>query len=378
MPFLSFLDLSGNQFSGALPSHVDSELGIYMFLHNNNFTGPIPDTLLKSVQILDLRNNKLSGSIPQFDDTQSINILLLKGNNLTGSIPRELCDLSNVRLLDLSDNKLNGVIPSCLSNLSFGRLQEDAMALNIPPSFLQTSLEMELYKSTFLVDKIEVDRSTYQETEIKFAAKQRYDSYSGRSEFSEGILRLMYGMDLSNNELSGVIPTELGDLLKLRTLNLSHNSLLGSIPSSFSKLIDVESLDLSHNMLQGSIPQLLSSLTSLAVFDVSSNNLSGIIPQGRQFNTFEEESYLGNPLLCGPPTSRSCETNKSPEEADNGQEEEDDKAAIDMMVFYFSTASIYVTALIGVLVLMCFDCPWRRAWLRIVDAFIASAKHVLP
>ncbi|KAG7567722.1 Leucine-rich repeat [Arabidopsis thaliana x Arabidopsis arenosa] len=378
MPFLSFLDLSGNQFSGALPLHVDSELGIYMFLQNNNFTGPIPDTLLQSVQILDMRNNKLSGSIPQFVDTESINILLLRGNNLTGSIPRELCDLRNIRLLDLSDNKLNGVIPSCLSNLSFGRLQEDTMALNIPPSFLQTSLELELYKSTFLVDKIEVDRSTYQETEIKFAAKQRYDSYSGRSEFSEGILRLMYGLDLSNNELSGVIPTELGGLLKLRTLNLSHNSLSSSIPSSFSKLKDIESLDLSHNMLHGSIPHQLTSLTSLAVFDVSYNNLSGIIPQGKQFNTFEEDSYLGNPLLCGPPTSRSCETKKSPEEADNGGEEEDDEAAIDMVVFYFSTSSTYVTALIGILALMCFDCPWRRAWLRFVDVFIVAVKNMLP
>nr|ACB59219.1 leucine-rich repeat family protein [Brassica oleracea] len=260
-PFLSFLDLSGNRVSGALPSHVASELGIYMFLHNNNFTGPIPDTLLKSVQILDLRNAKLSGSIPQFDEYTEHKHSFVEGK----------------------------------------RVNRDAMALAIPPSFLQTSLEMGAYSATFRVDKIEVDRSTYQETERRVAANGK-----------------------------------------------------------------------------GSIPQLLSSLTSLAVFDVSSNALSGRIPQGRQFNTFEEESYLGAPLRCGPPTSRVCETAKSPEEADAGQEEEDDKAAIDMMVFYFSTASRYVTALIGVLVLMCFDCPWRRAWLRIVDAFIASAVHVLP
>ncbi|XP_010417313.1 PREDICTED: receptor-like protein 12 [Camelina sativa] len=378
MPFLSFLDLSGNNLSGALPSRVDGVWGIYMFLHNNNFSGSIPNTLLQSVQILDLRNNKLSGSIPQFVDTQSINILLLKGNSLTGSIPRQLCYLRNIRLLDLSDNKLNGFIPSCLYNLSFGRLQEDTMALNIPPSFNQMSLELELYKSTFLVDKIEVDRSTYQEVEIKFAAKQRYDSYSGRSEFREGILRLMYGMDLSNNEVSGVIPTEIGHLLKLRVLNLSHNLLSSSIPSTFSNLKDVESLDLSHNGLQGSIPHQLTSLTSLAVFNVSYNNLSGIIPLGRQFNTFDENSYIGNHLLCGPPTNRSCEANKSSEETLIGREDEDDETAIDMMVFYYSTASIYVTALISIFALMCFDCPWRRAWFRIVDAFIASAKKVFP
>ncbi|CDY36155.1 BnaC04g37390D [Brassica napus] len=50
---------------------------------------------------------------------------------------------------------------------------------------------------------------------------------------------------------------------------------------------------------------------------------------------------------------------------------------MDRVVFYYGTASVYVTTLVCIVVLMCFDCPWRRAWLRIVDAFIASAKHML-
>ncbi|KFK24391.1 hypothetical protein AALP_AAs47967U000100 [Arabis alpina] len=212
---------------------------------------------------------------------------------------------------------------------------------------------------------------------IQFAAKQRYDSYIGSSEFSEGTLDYMYGLDLSSNELSGAIPAELGDLSKLRTMNLSRNFLASSIPDSFSKLKDMESLDLSYNMLHGTIPHQLTNLTSLAVFNVSYNNLSVIIPQGGQFNTFSEESYLGNPLLCGPPINRSCEAKKNSEEADNGGGEEDDEAIIDMMVFYWNTASTCVAALIGILVLMCIDCSWRLAWLSLVDAFIASAKSML-
>ncbi|KAG7572190.1 Leucine-rich repeat [Arabidopsis suecica] len=371
MPSLSSLDLSGNLFSGALPSHVNSSvLGKNLFLNDNNFTGPIPDTLLERVQILDLRNNKLSGSIPQFVNTQSIYILLLKGNNLTGSIPRQLCDMRNIRLLDLSYNKLNGFIPSCLYNLSFG-LEGVGYTADYSTFISATFFQSEFYKSTFVVEKFEASYSTFHEIEIKFATKQRYDSYIGKYGFNDGILGYMYGMDLSSNELSGVIPVELGNLLKLRALNLSHNFLSSSIPSSFSNLKDIESLDLSYNLLQGSIPYQLTNLTSLAIFNVSYNNLSGIILQVRQFNTFNENSYLGNPLLCGPPTNRSCETKKGSEETGNGGEE-DDEAAINMLVFYFSAASTYVTALIGILILMCFDCPWRRAWLRIVDAFIKS------
>lgn len=183
-------------------------------------------------------------------------------------------------------------------------------------------------------------------------------------------------MDLSNNELSGVIPAEIGDLPKVKVMNLSHNFLSSSIPSSFSNLKAIESLDLSYNMLHGSIPYQLTSLTFLGVFDVSHNNLSGIIPQGRQFNTFNESSFLGNPLLCGPPSHISCEAKKISEEANNGGEEEDDEDFIDMKVFYYSTGSTYVAALMGIVVLMCFDCTWHQAWLCIVDAFIAFAKRM--
>ncbi|KAF3524763.1 hypothetical protein F2Q69_00051563 [Brassica cretica] len=97
-------------------------------------------------------------------------------------------------------------------------------------------------------------------------------------------------------------------------------------------------------MLHGNIHRQLTNLTSLAVFNVSYNNLSGLIPQGRQFDTFNDMSYLSNPLLCGLPTKRSCEeAKKSTEEADNRGREDD----LDMMVFYWTSASTYVTALIA-------------------------------
>ncbi|XP_023640243.1 brassinosteroid LRR receptor kinase isoform X1 [Capsella rubella] len=376
--FLEFLDLSGNLLSGSLPSHVHRMFSINLFLHDNNFTGPIPDTLLESVEILDLRNNKLSGSIPQFVNTQDTSILLLRGNNLTGSIPMQLCDLRNMRLLDLSDNKLHGAIPSCLYNVSFGLGGDKEMGIYNTEGYYLDGPKLEFYKSTFFVEKLEEYYTIFHGIEIKFASKRRYDSYSGISQFGHGILGYMYGMDLSRNELSGVIPVELGDLMKLQVLNLSHNFLSSSIPSSFSKLKDIESLDLSYNMLHGSIPQQLTSLNFLAVLDVSYNNLSGIIPQGRHFDTFDEKNYLGNPLLCGPPTKRSCETEKSTEEVGNGGEKGDNEAVIDIVVFCFSTAATCVTVWVCILVLMCFDCPWRRAWLRSVETFIASWKRVLP
>uniref|UniRef100_M1BFH4 PK-LRR-TM resistance protein n=1 Tax=Solanum tuberosum TaxID=4113 RepID=M1BFH4_SOLTU len=65
-------------------------------------------------------------------------------------------------------------------------------------------------------------------------------------------------------------------------------------------------LDLSWNRLVGEIPGPLLSLTFLEVLNLSYNHLAGRIPIGKQFNTFPNDSYCGNPDLCGFPLSKEC------------------------------------------------------------------------
>ncbi|CAA7055139.1 unnamed protein product [Microthlaspi erraticum] len=190
-----------------------------------------------------------------------------------------------------------------------------------------------------------------------------------------GNLLKFSGLDLSENELSGEIPVELGGLLELHVLNLSHNYLLGVIPESFSGMKNMESLDLSFNKLHGKIPPKLTELSSLAVFNVSYNNLSGVIPQGRQFSTFDMLSYLGNPFLCGLPTNISCNGNNL-QEPDN-DEVKDDDSTIDMVSFYWSFIAAYVTILLGIFTSLSFDSRWSRAWFYIVDAFIQKIRNLL-
>ncbi|XP_048591752.1 receptor-like protein 15 [Brassica napus] len=368
---LRLLDLSGNGLSGGLPQEVSFRTPVVLYLQDNNLSGHIPDTLLANVLILDLRNNRLSGNIPDFINTQTTNILLLRGNNLTGCIPRQLCGLSNIHLLDLANNRLNGSIPSCLSNTSLGLGKEDApygysfgVAVVAPgdststDSFSYLSLKMSVYIS----DPFRMAYLSDTQYDIEFATKHRYDAYRG------GILNYLYGLDLSENELTGEIPSELGDLLRLRALNLSHNYLSGVVPATFSGIRNLESLDLSFNRLHGRIPPQLTELNSLAVFNVSYNNLSGAIPQGKQFNTFETLSYLGNLLLCGQPTNTICNNVTSPE-SDNELVKDDD-GQIDMVSFYWSSAATYVTILIGLFASLSFDSLWSRFWFYIVEVFI--------
>ncbi|KAK7321182.1 hypothetical protein VNO77_31550 [Canavalia gladiata] len=59
-------------------------------------------------------------------------------------------------------------------------------------------------------------------------------------------------------------------------------------------------------MLMGEIPETMTNLYSLSFLNLSQNHLEGKIPTGKQFNTFGNDSYMGNPGLYGCPLSKSC------------------------------------------------------------------------
>ncbi|KAL3733316.1 hypothetical protein ACJRO7_022789 [Eucalyptus globulus] len=120
------------------------------------------------------------------------------------------------------------------------------------------------------------------------------------------ILTIFTTIDLSQNFLQGDIPEVFGHLRYLIGLNLSHNHLTSSIPLTLGNLTNLEWLDLSSNMLSGRIPRALGDLTFLGYLNLSKNQLTGQIPQDKQLSTFLNNSFSGNPGLCGTPLSKAC------------------------------------------------------------------------
>ena len=80
------------------------------------------------------------------------------------------------------------------------------------------------------------------------------------------------------NQMSGEIPVELSNLSNLTDLYLDSNRLAGPIPSELSNLSNLIGLHLSTNQLTGAIPRELSRLSNLARLDLADNQLSGTIP----------------------------------------------------------------------------------------------------
>ncbi|XP_028242133.1 receptor-like protein 9b [Glycine soja] len=195
------------------------------------------------------------------------------------------------------------------------------------------------------------------EEKANFTSKNRTNTYTGR------ILAYMSGVDLSSNKLLRNIPSELGNMRRIRSLNLSHDDLTGQIPTTFSNLVHGKSLNLSFNKLSGQIPPQLSVLSSLDVFIVAHNNLSGATPERKgQFSTFEESSYKGNQFLCGPPLPKSC--NPLPLILPN---DEGSDSLVDMFVFYVSFVVSYISALLVTAAALYINPYWRQAWVYYIE-----------
>ena len=104
-----------------------------------------------------------------------------------------------------------------------------------------------------------------------------------------------------DNLLSGEIPTELGNLTNLEKLNLSFNQLSGEIPASLGNLTNLKELWLVYNQLSGELPASLGNLTNLEALILYKNQLSGELPQSLTNLTNLIGSSVGdNTGLCAP------------------------------------------------------------------------------
>jgi Leucine-rich repeat (LRR) protein len=109
----------------------------------------------------------------------------------------------------------------------------------------------------------------------------------------------LQGLWLYNNQLSGSIPPELGNLANLRELYLYSNQLSGSIPPQLGNLANLQELLLDSNQLSGSIPPELGNLASLQGLWLYSNQLSGSIPPELGNLANLQWLYLGFNQLSG-------------------------------------------------------------------------------
>ncbi|KAI8557968.1 hypothetical protein RHMOL_Rhmol04G0052000 [Rhododendron molle] len=325
---LSELDLSYNNLNGNIPQCLanSSEALLVFDLRSNNFHGIIPQTFAKGIKVIDLSENQLHGQVPtSLANCTMLQTLVLGNNHIEDTFPFLLGALPDLQVLILRSNKFHGVIENPEINLAFPKLR----IIDLSQNRFSGNLPSNYFKNWNAMKMVELGKSTYMQADVSSEKVSGNYSYSitiaqkGTQRVYEKIQSAFVVIDLSNNKFSGDIPESLGSLRGLQVLNISNNNLTGAIPSSFASMTALESLDLSRNVLSGKIPQQLIQLTFLAVLNISHNHLTGRIPRGKQFDTFENSSYDGNPGLCGVPLSTSCENPKpSPPPLHSSQKDE--------------------------------------------------------
>ncbi|KAF5771119.1 putative leucine-rich repeat-containing, plant-type, leucine-rich repeat domain superfamily [Helianthus annuus] len=305
----------------------------YLNLSNNDIHGHIPDWIgeigRNELLVLDLSNNSITGTIPNvYEDWSELEGFVLNGNQLQGNVPTSLYNCQNLRIIDLGNNQLSDTFPGWLgdlpklqvlilrSNNFHGGINVTSSKLKFPFPSLQV---IDLSHNGFVgqLPTKYLQNFNAMKNVVKKNTKPEYVS-TGSIYYSiivtvKGVdqyfpqLSVQYTIvDLSGNKFEGEIPNIIGNLKSLIVLNLSHNSLTGQIPHSLGNISEIESLDLSWNQLTGEIPQSLVDLTFLEFLNLSQNHLVGHVPQGKQFDTFDNYSFGGNPKLCGPPLTKKC------------------------------------------------------------------------
>lgn len=69
----------------------------------------------------------------------------------------------------------------------------------------------------------------------------------------------VYSLNLANNNLTGSIPKEIGDLAQLEFLYLSGNQLTGTLPAEISRLDKLRRIEVGRNRFSGALPAELTS-----------------------------------------------------------------------------------------------------------------------
>ncbi|KAM7475886.1 hypothetical protein LguiB_023129 [Lonicera macranthoides] len=241
---LEYLNLRNNSFSGTFHLPPDRQSNLHFIdLSDNHFTGRMQANLgqilpvilssnlssLKQLMVLVISHNSFSGTIPtSIYNMTALASLSMQNNFFEGNFPTDLQRVNEIQLLDVSHNSLSGSLSSFSSfgNLQHLHLQTNRFTGPIPHSFSSSNLS--------------------------------------------GLVTL----DISDNKLSGHLPSFIGEFPDLRVISVRGNDFSGFIPNKLCQLATISLMDLSNNSFSGSLPHCFHNITFFAKTEAS-------VPVGR-------------------------------------------------------------------------------------------------
>ncbi|PON94315.1 LRR domain containing protein [Trema orientale] len=229
------------------------------------------------LQVLSLTNCFLSGPIDQsLENLRSLSVIRLDNNNLNASVPEFFSSFTNLTSLRLSSCGLEGVFPKKIfqvRTLKVIDISNNQLLKGSLPEFQRNNaLQRVVLRQTNVSGELPTSIGNLLNlSRLELA----YCQFTGRLPNSMEKLTQLAFLDLSVNNFTGPIPS-FNMSKNLTELVLSYNGLTGEILSvHWEGLLKLLVLDLRNNLLSGSIPPSLFALPSLQKIQLSFNQFSG-------------------------------------------------------------------------------------------------------
>jgi len=291
MAQLITLSISDNYLQGTLPDEIGLSTSLeQLIMFDNSFSSSLPSamSLLTRLQTLSIGMNDFAGTIPEsYGFISSLQLFDVQNCDLEGNVPKSFSQLTNLQKLILRENSFtnqeggwNFIDPLLQKNLKVIDLSSNAFSGTIPSQWLTAGANLEVFSlsANCLEGSLSEDLCSAQ----SLRALVLDGVTSG-----ETCKALFWGTDAdeassvqfngsySLRTLDGSIPSCLFDLPALQTLHLAGNGLEGPIPDR-PLPPRLQDLTLSYNRLSQQVPTpLQKSLAQLQVCDLSYNRLSG-------------------------------------------------------------------------------------------------------
>ena len=282
---LQYLDLGGNFFTGEVPDLSTLNKLEYLNLNASGISGAFPWKSLEnltSLTFLSLGDNLLERTPFPLEvvKLEKLYWLYLTNCSITGNIQLGIGNLTQLENLQLSDNHLTGEIPGDIVKLQ--RLWQ----LELYDNYLSGKIPVGFGNLTNLVNfdvsnnQLEGDLSELRYL-TKLASLQLFENqFSGTIPEELGDMKSLTELSLYTNMFTGPLPQKLGSWEGMKYIDVSDNSLSGPIPPDMCKNNQMTVLALLNNTFTGSIPETYANCSSMVRFRVSRNSLSGVVPSG--------------------------------------------------------------------------------------------------
>ncbi|TYJ30467.1 hypothetical protein E1A91_A06G132300v1 [Gossypium mustelinum] len=248
---------------GSIPDIFHSLALTNLSLHDNNLTGSLPPSFSRSqIKDLQLQNQKvgLTGTIDLLSNMTSLYSVNLGFNQFTGTIP-DLSNCKSLELLDLSNNNLTGVFPPSLAS------HPSLVVIIVNDNKLQGPFPAYMFLHKFTT----VENNN-------FCTNTADSCDSQVTILLEIASAWMYPFELS-------VAWEGNDACRIGTISPSFADLTAL---RFVKLTNLEVLDVSNNNLSGIIPtfatsvKLITSGNDLLIPSRTKGNTSDFPPEGQK------------------------------------------------------------------------------------------------